>query len=341
MTGSHRTRPARGSVLVRCREILLTLGAAVGALCIVMTIAGIAFDVRALVFRSGSMEPEISTGALAFARSTPASDLEVGDVVSVIASNGTRVTHRITSIDDTGRMTRLTLKGDANRRPDAEPYDVTAADRVVADVPYVGYAIGYASTPVGIFTGGLLAGGLLWLVVRPSRRTDGKENGRRRAVAAGAVAVIAVTGAAAQAPVSTLAYFNDTGTVDTGTASTHTVVSQAQPVCTTVAVLGLLDFVRMTWTHVDARYEYQYEIRQAGTGTVARTGVATPTTAAGTTVTLELGNTLITANGNYDVALRARLKGSTTWVAGTETVTKVHGIGIAFLGLAARCGYTP
>lgn len=44
------TRFGRGA-----REVLLTLGALLGVLCIVASIAGVAFGVKPLVFRSGSM----------------------------------------------------------------------------------------------------------------------------------------------------------------------------------------------------------------------------------------------------------------------------------------------
>ena len=139
-----------------------------------------------------------------------------------------------------------------------------------------------------------------------------------------------------------MARFTDDATMTSRAVSTHKVVSQAQPECRTMAVLGLLDYVRLTWVHVDTRYEYQWELRQVSTGAVARTGTVSTSNnpAAGSTITFDVSNTLISANGNFSFALRARLKGSTTWIAATETVTPVQGVGLGILGLAARCGNT-
>lgn len=337
MTATHRDR--RPSGLRRVGQALLSLIAVIGAVSIVLTLATIVLDVRTLVFRSGSMEPEIRTGALGFAKSTPAGDLKIGDVVSVVAANGTRVTHRIEALDLQGRTAALTLKGDANSRPDAETYRVASADRVVADVPYVGYAIGYASSPLGLFVGGMLVAGLLWLIVRPSGSDDGPPpRGGRRVASAGAVAVVAATSVVGAAPTSTLAYFNDSEIIQSGAATTHTVVSQAQPTCADVnGFLVLGNIARVTWTQVDARYEYVWQLRDLG-GAVVSNGTVGGGQAAGTTVTVDVSTGLIAVNGNYNLAVRARLRGATSWVAAAETLTPVRRASVLVLGLSMRCG---
>ncbi len=81
---------------------------------------------QAAVFRSGSMSPEITTGSLASARTVPATDLSVGDIVSVVNGQGTRITHRVYQLDQqAGNSFTVTRKGDANAKPDVEPYFVT------------------------------------------------------------------------------------------------------------------------------------------------------------------------------------------------------------------------
>ena len=50
------------------REVLLTSGAVIGALCILLPLGALVFGVTPLVFRSGSMSPAIETGALGLAR---------------------------------------------------------------------------------------------------------------------------------------------------------------------------------------------------------------------------------------------------------------------------------
>jgi signal peptidase len=82
--------------------------------------------VRPLIVISGSMEPSIGTGDLLIVRSTPTSDLEVGDVVTLHSETTQElVTHRITEIDrtDDGRW-RIGMKGDANEGADLEIYTV-------------------------------------------------------------------------------------------------------------------------------------------------------------------------------------------------------------------------
>src|SRR5690606_38613507 len=109
-----------GDVVSRLRTFTLTAGAVVGTVCLVLALASVLFDIRFLVFRSGSMGPEIPAGSVALARPVAAAELADGDVVSVIASNGVRVTHRIVSITGDGAERVLTLRGDANTTPDAE-----------------------------------------------------------------------------------------------------------------------------------------------------------------------------------------------------------------------------
>ena len=151
----------------RVRELALTIGACAGVLCIVIAAAGLFLGIKPLVFRSGSMEPEISTGALAFSRSTPADEIAVGDVVSVINTQGTRITHRVDSIAPQAAGVVLTLKGDANAEADIETYYVTTVDRVLFSMNKLGYLVSWASGPIGVFLGGVLAGILLMIAFRP------------------------------------------------------------------------------------------------------------------------------------------------------------------------------
>lgn len=153
------------------RELALNVGAVLGLICIVAAIASMLFGITPLVFRSGSMSPEIPTGSLAIARTVDAQDLRVGDVVSVYNDAGTRISHRVVDIApgiDGG--VSLTLKGDANRVTDPQQYNVTEADRIVAHVPLLGYVAAWLSSKTAIFLGGLVAGALLILAFGPIRR---------------------------------------------------------------------------------------------------------------------------------------------------------------------------
>jgi signal peptidase I len=146
--------------------VILTGGAVVGVLCILVAVGAAVAGLRPLVFRSGSMSPSIETGALAISHRTDASALHRGDVVSVTMKSGDRVTHRILALDRDGTYAVLTLKGDANDTADLEAYRVATADRVLFSVPRLGYLIGWLTGPLGLFLLGLYAAFLLSVIFR-------------------------------------------------------------------------------------------------------------------------------------------------------------------------------
>lgn len=148
--------------LSRGKEIALNVAAVAGLICIIATLASLLFGIKPLVFRSGSMEPQISTGALALAKTVPAGKLAVGDVISVDNDQGVRITHRVIGIESAGSDTAVvTLKGDANNVTDRLPYTITEADRVFFSVGGLGYVVAWLSSPLAIFLGGGLVGAVL------------------------------------------------------------------------------------------------------------------------------------------------------------------------------------
>ena len=50
------------------------------------------------MFKTGSMSPTITAGSVALVREIPASEINVGDVVTVDREDALPVTHRVTSI---------------------------------------------------------------------------------------------------------------------------------------------------------------------------------------------------------------------------------------------------
>lgn len=310
---AHPRRPS-------LRSLGLTTAAALGVLCLLAAAICIALDLRPLVVTSGSMSPTIPAGALAFAETSDALSVEVGDVVVVPTADGNRVMHRVVETAVTGDRAVLTLKGDANPTPDAEPHVVESVGQVRFDVPWLGYPVSWLATPWGLF---LLAAGAVGLLLFAFRRG---------AAPVALVAIVAGTG-------TTGAWFTDTGTVSS-TASTHQLVSQAQPSCTNVdGLLVLGNVARLTWAHVDARYEYAWELRNASTGALAASGTIGAGQAPGSTVTLDISTGLVGTNTNYNVLVRARLRSATTWVAATATTTPVRRASILILGAAFRCGH--
>ncbi|MCW2815597.1 MAG: signal peptidase [Nocardioides sp.] len=223
----------------RLREALLWAGAAVGLVSIVAGIAVTFFGFSFLVFRSGSMSPDISTGSLALARTTEASDLRPGDVVSVVGANGERITHRLVSSTVRGDTASLVLKGDANGAPDQEIYVVTEAERSVVSVPYAGYVVTLLLSPAGLVAAACLSAMLLLIGFGSRADEDSKlpltlPGGRHRAAkrrgfgvllgtAVGVSVVAAMTASAGIA--GTFASFSDQASATTGAFSMAAVPS--------------------------------------------------------------------------------------------------------------------
>ena len=333
----HGLRHDHRSVTSRIGSFLLSITAVIGVVCIVSTIAAVAFDVRPLVFRSGSMSPSIATGAVAIARNTPASDLAVGDVVSVVGSDGVRITHRIETVTVADDVATLVLKGDANASPDSAPYQVASADRVVLDIPRLGYVVAWLSGPGGVMVGSLVVGASVLVIAASGLR--GSAPGGRRAL--GVLVVLALGAGAGPriGPQDTLAYFTDDATL-TSTTSSHKVTSQAQPVCANATSL-LGSGVRLSWAQVNSRYEYYWELRRTDNDKFEEGGVVGAGVAQGQSVTLDIYTNLIGGGSrNYDVVIRARLVSPTSWVATATTTTPVRSTSLGGLvGLAVRCGH--
>lgn len=321
--------------MTRLRSLLLTVGAVVGSLCLLVALAGMLFDVKPLVFRSGSMGPEIPAGALALSRPADATDLRVGDVVSVISTH--RVTHRVVGIDGTGEARVLTLQGDRNPSPDEETYQVSEADRVFWSVPWVGHAVAWLSSPLGRFVLGGLSVGILAFVCWPRREDGGRRRGGRRAAT---VAVPVAAALVVSQSTGTSASFADAAAATSAPVTAHTVVSQAQPVCQNAdGILGLGNVARLTWTHVNERYDYRWELQDTSGAWVAG-GAVGGGQARGSTVTLDITTAMVsTSDADYNVVVLARLTGATTWVAAMTTTTPVRRTSVVVIGASVRCGH--
>lgn len=141
------------------RSTVLTVGAVIGGVCIVLALGALLFGFRPVVVVSGSMEPDIMTGAMIFERKVEAVNIHVGDVVTVPRPTGGLVTHRVVEAKNVGQQqASLVLKGDANQVADAQPYVVEDAYVVVTSVPKVGAVVeGLRTTNGAVF---ML---LLWL----------------------------------------------------------------------------------------------------------------------------------------------------------------------------------
>ncbi len=134
--------------LNRRRRVSRTRRIAVNALCLVVMLVALGFILPAAfgfsryVITGSSMAGAYDRGSVVFEQTVPVSELEVGDTITYVpppeSGVDTLVTHRIVSIN--GEEFRT--KGDANRLPDPWTFKLNTATqpRVVASVPYVGYA---------------------------------------------------------------------------------------------------------------------------------------------------------------------------------------------------------
>lgn len=238
------------------REAALWVVAVLGSVSILVAVAAVAFGVTPLIFRSGSMAPGIPTGSLGLAQSVDASQLQLGDVVSVVWSDGTRVTHRVTGIEPFGDAVKLETKGDANAQADVERPVVSRVDRVFWSVPGAGYAFQELAKPYWVFGSGVIVGAIVVLtLVRPARSAPDERPGapddatgspRRGAVAALAAGVLVVSAALIPQPTATLAAFTDAGTARTAL-GTGAVPAVPEVRCEVLG--GLLDLksVRLSW----------------------------------------------------------------------------------------------
>jgi signal peptidase I len=114
--------------------VLAVLGTVFGAVAVFCLIFGYSI----ILFSTNSMAPTIPQGSLTIVKSIPASEIVVGDVVTVDRGGGLRpVSHRVIEISDgaTPDERVLRMQGDNNRSPDAQSYTVTEVRRNVAVFP--------------------------------------------------------------------------------------------------------------------------------------------------------------------------------------------------------------
>ena len=114
----------------------------VNAVLLVIILAGLALtlprvaNIKPYVVLSGSMEPTIMTGSIAYV------DPKVGDIITFTFDDGSTTTHRVYSRDGDS----ISTKGDANETIDA-PIDVKQVVGTVRfSIPKLGYALDFATT---------------------------------------------------------------------------------------------------------------------------------------------------------------------------------------------------
>lgn len=316
----------------RLLDRLLTLGAVLGGLCLAWAGSTLVLGLTPLVVLSGSMAPAIGTGDLAVARTVAATDVRLGDVVSVVADSGVRVTHRVVGADPVREgAVELVLKGDANAGPDPQTYRVAEVERVWFHVPHLGRVVAASSGRGGT----LVAVGLVLLafgaVIHPRgrSRTKNASSPRHRGTGTPArrvtVGVLAVallgTGGLVTRATPTVAAFTDTAE----TSATPTAALLPKP---TVACEDLGNELRFRWTASTNPLAVSYRAQLAN-------GSTPPIVTDGATRYVDVYAGLLSSllGDRTTISVTARTPVSSSW----ESLPGRYDFTIAVLGLSASC----
>ncbi|MCA4134036.1 signal peptidase I [Arthrobacter sp. M4] len=165
------------------RSGVLSLGALLGVLCILVFGVSLLFGVRPLVVVSGSMEPTIPVGSVVFSAQVAAGDIDEGTIVTVERPRGLGlVTHRmVKSVEPMPGLYEYTLRGDANAQEDPEPYRLRTAGKYLGHVVGLGYLAGFLQSTSGLFVAGAVGLALIALfILDPVRMRNGLPARTRR-----------------------------------------------------------------------------------------------------------------------------------------------------------------
>lgn len=158
--------------------VVLDILAAGGLVCILLVIAALVFKITIVMFATGSMSPAIPTGSIAFVREIPASDVAVGDVVTVDRSPALPVTHRVVEVLSTqGGSATFRMKGDANDAPDPVDYTADTVRLVLWSIPGVASVIVWFQNPFVLGALTLAAAGLVTWAFWPREPPQSPQRG--------------------------------------------------------------------------------------------------------------------------------------------------------------------
>jgi signal peptidase len=125
------------------------------------------------VVLTASMTPAIAPGDVVMVDERDPTAIAEGDVITFVrGDNEIPVTHRVIDVTATGSGVAFETQGDANEAPDASLVPGTNVLGVVAiTIPYLGYVIQFADSPVGfallvVVPFGLLVASEIWSVAR-------------------------------------------------------------------------------------------------------------------------------------------------------------------------------
>lgn len=123
-----------------------------------------------VIFLSGSMSPEITTGSLALVHEQE--DYQEREIVTYIKNN-TLITHRIVKIQEDGKYV---VQGDANNTPDEPITKDMIEGKVIISIPHIGTLLNQMKTPLGIAS---IAGVAVLIALWPQKEEEEQEDEER------------------------------------------------------------------------------------------------------------------------------------------------------------------
>lgn len=102
------------------------------------------------IVMGSSMEPTIRVGSIVIVRKVKPEDVKVGDIIAFKIGESKTI-HRVVEKMSEGDSFYFKTKGDANEDPD--PWTVRPQDIIGVlhlQIPYYGYLIWFATTPIGV-----------------------------------------------------------------------------------------------------------------------------------------------------------------------------------------------
>ncbi|MHA7306636.1 signal peptidase I [Arthrobacter sp. TMN-49] len=183
-----------GGYSKRAADALLTVAAIGGLACVILVLMALFLHITLIMFKTGSMSPTIPAGSLAIVRQIPASEIKVGDVVTVDRPQTLPITHRVVSIAPApGNDISITLRGDANPADDPQPYVVGSVRIVLFSIPQLAYAVRAVSNPIVLGGTSIGAAGLVTWTFWPGKEpAPRRRKGTARHLARGGPLAVAV-----------------------------------------------------------------------------------------------------------------------------------------------------
>lgn len=133
---------------------------------------------HSFVVLTASMTPAIAPGDVVIVADRDPATIAEGDVITFTRpGNDVPVTHRVTTVAESGGGLAFETKGDANSDPDASLVPAeNVVGLVILTIPYIGYVIQFTNTPYGfvaLVVGpiGLFIASELWTLYRQQSAT--------------------------------------------------------------------------------------------------------------------------------------------------------------------------